>query len=96
MDYKYPQLAAIAKQAFKAARDSGGDVVVEVVEAMERAADLEVEEAVEVRAILKRVGIDTMTDHYRAGQCENIQDGLDKKSLRSSPKTNDDEVASTS
>ena len=97
MDYKYPQLAAIARQAFKAARESGGDVVVEVVEAMERSVELEVEEAVEVQGILKRFGVDAMTDHYRAGQCENIQDGLDKKSLRSSLRViDDDEVASTS
>ncbi len=81
MDRRFPQMAAITAQAVALSQRNGTDVVEEVVTAVTRAAELEIEEALEVKAILKRFEVESMTDHYRAGQFENIQDGLDKKRL---------------
>jgi hypothetical protein len=79
MDGRYPQLEQITANAVRQAKLHRRDHVTEIVEAMERAVELDIDEAVEVKAILAQFRIESMTDHYRAGQFENIQNGLDKK-----------------
>jgi len=79
MDARYPQLEQITANAVKQAKVWGRDMVEEIVQAMERSVELDVDEAVEVKAILGQFRVETMTDHYRAGQFENIQNGLDKQ-----------------
>lgn len=79
MDARYPQLEQIAANAMRQAQLHRRDIVKEIVEAMERSVELDIDEAVEVKAILEQFRVETMTDHYRAGQFENIQNGIDKQ-----------------
>ena len=53
-------------------------MVTEVVSAMGHAVDLGLDEAADVKRILGLFKVQEMTDHYRCGQFENIQDGLSK------------------
>ena len=78
MNAKYPQLAQLTESSARIAQKRHLDVVSEVVSAMEHAAEMGVDEAVEIRARLQAFKVDQMTDHYRCGQFENIQNGLDK------------------
>lgn len=78
MDSRYPQLNAIVAHAAKVATLNNRDLNGEIVEAMERAAELEVSEALEVKKINAQFGVGSMTDHYRCGQFQNIQNGLEK------------------
>jgi hypothetical protein len=79
MDARYPQLEQITANATRQALLHQRDVNDEILGAMERSFDLEIDEAVEVKGILGGFQISTMTDHYRAGQFENIQNGIDKQ-----------------
>ena len=83
MNRRFPQLAQLVESTARIAKLRNLDVVEEVVSAMEHAVDAGLEEAVEVKRRLSVFRIDQMTDHYRCGQFENIQNGLDK----ASPKT---------
>ena len=78
MDKIYPQLAAISEQAVKIAIRSRTDVAAEVVDAMQRAFDLGIDDAIEHKKVLDRYGVTAMTDHYRSGMFDNLQRGLDK------------------
>lgn len=78
MNERYPQLGQMVETASRIAKLRGLDVVAEVVSAMTHAVDLGIDEAQDVRHILDLFKIDGMTDHYRCGQFENIQDGLNK------------------
>lgn len=78
MNQRYPQLAVLVKNAAGIAEARHLDVVAEVVSAMTHAVDLGLDEAAEVKRILGIFKINTMTDHHRCGQFENIQDGLNK------------------
>jgi len=78
MDSRYPQLCAIVAHAAKLAVTSGGDVNAEILSAMERATILEVEEAQEILQINRQFDVNLYTDHYRTGQFENIQNGIDR------------------
>jgi hypothetical protein len=86
MNERYPQLAQLVEKTARIAEQRQLDVVAEVVSAMNHAVELGLDEANEVKKILGLFRIDTMTDHYRCGQFENIQDGLnkDKPGARSS------------
>jgi hypothetical protein len=76
MDYRYPQLAQITGNALKVAKLNKTDPVTEIICAMRRSVELGLDEALEVKAIIEQFGVDSMTDHYQAGQFENIQSGL--------------------
>lgn len=78
MNERWPQLGQLVESAARVAELRKLDVVKAVVDAMDQAVDLQMNEALEVKAILGKFKIDTMTDHYRCGQFQNIQDGLDK------------------
>lgn len=78
MNERYPQLTALLQNAARIAEARRLDVVAEVISAMEHAIELGLDEANEVKRILGLFKIETMTDHYRCGQFENIQDGLNK------------------
>jgi hypothetical protein len=78
MNERYPQLGQLVESTSRLAQARGLDVVTEVVSAMGHAAELGLDEAVDVRRILGLFKVDEMTDHYRCGQFENIQDGLSK------------------
>lgn len=78
MNNRYPQLGQIVETTSRLAQARGLDVVAEVVSAMGHAVDLGLDEAAEVKRILGLFKVDEMTDHYRCGQFENIQDGLSK------------------
>jgi hypothetical protein len=78
MNERYPQLAVLVKNTAGIAEARHLDIVAEVVSAMNHAVELGLDEAVEVKRILGVFKIDTMTDHFRCGQFENIQDGLNK------------------
>lgn len=78
MNERYPQLAVLVKNTAGIADGRQLDVVAEVVSAMNHAVELGLDEACEVKRILDLFKINTMTDHYRCGQFENIQDGLNK------------------
>jgi len=78
MNERYPQLGQLVEKTARIAELRQLDVVAEVVSAMDHAVELGLDEAVEVKKILGLFRIDTMTDHYRCGQFENIQDGLNK------------------
>ena len=80
MNRRFPQLAQLVESTARIARMRDLDVVSEVVSAMEHAVEAELEEAVEIRDRLSAFRIEQMTDHYRCGQFENIQNGLDKVS----------------
>lgn len=78
MNERYPRLAALVWNTAKIAEARRLDVVAEVVSAMNHAVELGLDEANEVKRILGLFRIDSMTDHYRCGQFENIQDGINK------------------
>lgn len=78
LNERYPQLTALVEHTAKIAEARQLDVVAEVVSAMDHAVELGLDEASEVKRILGLFRINTMTDHYRCGQFENIQDGLNK------------------
>ena len=78
MNERYPQLGQLVEKTARIAELRKLDVVAEVVSAMDHAVELGLDEAVEVKKILGLFKIDTMTDHYRCGQFENIHDGLNK------------------
>lgn len=86
MDLRFPQLAQLVESAARIAKMRQLDVVNEVVSAMDSAVDMNHDEALEVKRVLERFKLDKMTDHYRMGQFENIQDGLDKRPPGSSSK----------
>jgi hypothetical protein len=77
MDRRYPQLAQIVAAAARTAQREKVGPVKQIMEAMQRCHDLGLAEATEVKRIVQQFGVDSMTDHYRAGQFENIQNGLD-------------------
>lgn len=76
MDVRYPQLSQIVMRAVGTARAKSLDIVTEVVGDMERALALGVPEAQEIRQVLDRFSVKSMTDHYRAGQFVNLEAGL--------------------
>jgi hypothetical protein len=78
MNERYPQLGQIVETTSRLAQVRGLDVVAEVVSAMGHAVDLGLDEAADVKRILGLFKVKEMTDHYRCGQFENIQDGLGK------------------
>ena len=78
MNERYPQLARLVESTARIAESRQLDVVAEVVSAMNHAVELGLDEAGEIKRILGIFKIDSMTDHYRCGQFENIQDGLNK------------------
>ena len=80
MNERYPQLGQLVEATAKIAQVRGLDVVTEVVSAMKHAVDLGLDEAQEVKRTLALFKVNDMTDHYRCGQFENIQDGLNKVS----------------
>ena len=77
MDERYPQLGQLVETTARLAQTRKRDVVVEVVSAMDHAVDMQMDEAVDVRLRLNVFKLEHMTDHYRCGQFENIQNGLD-------------------
>ena len=77
MDARYPQVSSIVAYAARSASKEKKDVAEEVVYALERAAELDVEEAQQIVAVNQQFGVEMMTDHYRSGQFENIQNGVD-------------------
>ena len=78
LNQRYPQLSQLVESTARIAQLRRLNVVNEVVTAMDHAVEMQIDEAVEVKQILEKFKITTMTDHYRCGQFENIQDGLDK------------------
>jgi hypothetical protein len=79
MNERYPQLGQLVESTSRIAQMRGLDVVSEVVSAMTHAVDLGLDEANDVKRILGLFKVKGgMTDHYRCGQFENIQDGLNK------------------
>jgi len=84
MNKRYPQLAQLVESTARIATLRKLDVVKEVVEAMNNAVEMKMDEALEVQQSLTKFKINTMTDHFRVGQFENIQDGLDRKTPGSS------------
>ena len=86
MDLRFPQLAQLLESTARIAQLRRLDIVKEVMSAMDNAVDMQHDEALEVKTVLERFKINTMTDHYRMGQFENIQDGLDKVPPGSSSK----------
>jgi len=80
MNIRYPQLGQLVESAARLAQLRRLNVVDEVVNAMESAVEMKIDEAVDVRKRLSVFRVDQMTDHYRCGQFENIQNGLDKAS----------------
>jgi len=86
MDLRFPQLAQLVESTARIAKLRRLDIVKEVVTAMDQAVDMNHDEALEVKSTLERFKINTMTDHYRMGQFENIQDGLNKVNPGSSSK----------
>ena len=78
MNERYPQLGQLVETTSRIAQIRGLDVVSEVVSAMGHAVDLGLDEAIEVQRTLGLFKVAEMTDHYRCGQFENIQDGLNK------------------
>lgn len=78
MNQRYPQLGQLVESTSRIAQMRGLDVVGAVVSAMTNAADLGLDEANDVKRILDLFKVKGMTDHYRCGQFENIQDGLNK------------------
>ena len=78
MNRRFPQLAQLVESAARLAQLRNLDVIDEVVNSMEHAVEMELEEAIEVRERLRAFKVNQITDHYRCGQFENIQNGLDK------------------
>jgi hypothetical protein len=78
MNHRYPQLTVLVENTARIAQARQLDVVAEVVSAMDHAVELGLDEAGEVKRILGIFKINSMTDHYRCGQFENMQDGLNK------------------
>lgn len=78
MDARYPHLSQIVGNALKVSSLHKTDPVSEIVGAMERSVELDLDEALEVKRVTEQFGVKGITDHYRAGQFENIQNGLDK------------------
>ena len=77
MDHRYPQLAQVVAAAARTAQREKVGPLKQIMESLQRCHDLGLAEATEVKRIVKQFGVDSMTDHYRAGQFENIQNGLD-------------------
>ena len=82
MDARYPQLQAIVAHAAKVSAVNSTDLNDEIVGAMRRSVELDVGEALEVKKINAAFGVNEMTDHYRCGQFENIQNGVDRADPR--------------
>lgn len=80
MNRRYPQIAQLVESTARLAQLRKLNVVDEVVSAMEHAVEAELDGAIDIKARLQEFKVDTMTDHYRCGQFENIQNGLDKVS----------------
>lgn len=80
MNDRYPQLAQLVVTTVKLSKLRELDPSHEVVSAMNNAAEMDLEEAVEIRERLKAFRISAMTDHFRCGQFENIQNGFEKVS----------------
>lgn len=78
MNRRYPQLAQLVESTARIAHLRRLNIVDEVVSAMEHAVEAGIEDAIDVRDRLKVFRLDGITDHYRCGQFENIQNGLDK------------------
>ena len=78
MNIRYPQLAQLVESTARLAHLRKLDIVDQVVSAMEHAVSAGLEEAIDVQSRLKKFKIEKITDHYRCGQFENIQNGLDK------------------
>lgn len=78
MNERYPQLGQIVESTSRIAQQRGLDVVAEVMSAVGHAVDMGLDEALEVKRTLGLFKVSEMTDHYRCGQFENIQDGLNK------------------
>ena len=77
MDERFPAIAFIVRQAATTASDMRRPIVETVVAAMKVAESRKVEGTEEIRSIMKEFRVSEMTDHYVAGQFENIQNGLD-------------------
>jgi len=80
MNSRYPQLSQLVEATARIASIRGLDVSTEVIMAMRHAADMMLDEAVEVKRILGLFKVDDITDHYRCGHFENIHNGLHKAS----------------
>jgi len=79
MDREYPMLAALVRNAAKAAKVRGRDTVESVVAVLNAAVENETPEALDVKKRLEKFRVDTMADHYRCGQFENIDDGINRR-----------------
>lgn len=80
MNDRFPQLHKLVESVARIAQLRNLDLISEIVAAMDHAVDMNHPEALEVKRILSKFKIESMTDHYRCGQFENIQDGLNKSS----------------
>jgi len=77
MNVQFPQLAQLVESTARLAHVRRLNIVDQVVSAMEHAVDAGLGEAIDVKDRLAKFKVETMTDHYRCGQFENIQNGLD-------------------
>jgi len=80
MDQKYPLLAKLVHNAVKASRSRGRDPSKDVVLAMDEALSAGIPDAVAVQRKLHAYKVNRMTDHYRCGQFENIDNGFNVRS----------------
>lgn len=81
MDRKYPMMAELVGKAALVAKYRGMSIDEKVSEAIEKAYESGASEAVDVISKLKEFNVTGYVDHYRSGQFENIQNGLDKVNL---------------
>jgi len=79
MDRRYPTLANLVRGTVKLSKSRGRDPSMDVVMAMNEALDNGVPEAADVKSRLDKFKVTAMTDHYRCGQFENIDDGISKR-----------------
>lgn len=80
MDTKYPLLGKLVRNAVKASRARSRDVAKDVVLVLNEALGEGLSEAVDIQQKLKKYKVTYMTDHYRCGQFENIDDGFGERS----------------
>lgn len=79
MDLRFPDVARVVHVAAESAAAMQRPIVTAIIAAMRIAEAREVPGTKDVRAILKSFRVADITDHYIAGQFENIQNGLDLK-----------------
>lgn len=80
MNERFPILGQMVEVTSRIATVRNLNVVDQVMSAMNHAIEENLPEAIEVKKILSIFKVSKMTDHYRCGQFENIQDGLNSAS----------------